>query len=145
MEQEEGAHSARNALSAALSTIQRLFAPFLPFVTEETWSWWMQGSVHTSVWPSADALRAKAGQANTLVTTVASDIMRDVRRAKSDARLSMKTKVSTLSITDTEERLDALSMIKHDLMQAGHITELMIKPGDGYSVDVILDAQAILR
>ena len=49
----EGAGSANSAMLVALSTLMRLFAPYLPFVTEEVWSWWRQGSVHTAAWPDA--------------------------------------------------------------------------------------------
>ena len=57
---DAGARSAQHALRLGLSTLLRLFAPLLPFVTEEVWSWWHTGSVHREAWPDAASLRAVA-------------------------------------------------------------------------------------
>src|SRR5204863_4744592 len=60
----EGAASANSAMLVALATLLRLFAPFLPFVTEEVWSWWQPGSVHTAAWPAADEVAASIDEAD---------------------------------------------------------------------------------
>ena len=48
---DQASRSAVSASHLALSTLLRLFAPFMPFVTEEVWSWWKDASVHRAAWP----------------------------------------------------------------------------------------------
>ena len=59
----DGAASANSAMTVALDTLLRLFAPYLPFVTEEVWSWWRPDSVHHATWPtSAEVLSSIGGR-----------------------------------------------------------------------------------
>jgi valyl-tRNA synthetase len=146
---EAGAQSARAALAPALSTILRLFAPHLPYVTEEVWSWWQDGSVHRARWPDGAWLTAAAtadhgkvreqpGDRPALVYAMASDVIGEVRKAKSEARRSMRTEVSRAVVRDTADRLAALDAARDDVAAAGRIAQLVTEPGESFTVDVEL-------
>jgi valyl-tRNA synthetase len=133
-----GAASAKAALGLALETLLGLFAPFLPFVTEEVWSWWREGSIHRSSWPDADRLRAVAPDGDPAVLDTAGDVLGEVRRAKSEAKRSMRAEVTSVAVTDTPERLAALAAAADDVRAAGSVAELTTTEGDAFVVVVEL-------
>jgi valyl-tRNA synthetase len=128
---EAAAASAKATLTTALSVQLRLFAPFLPFVTEEVWSWWQEGSVHRCDWPSADALEAVADGVEGAILLDTSTVLMGVRKAKSEAKTSMRTDVAVASVTGSPEALDRVALATNDLKATGRIAELHFSPGEG--------------
>jgi valyl-tRNA synthetase len=116
---DDAAHSARAALREALDIVLRLFAPFLPFVTEEVWSWWREGSVHRSPWPDASLL-ATGGDISMLAPV--SEVLGTVRRAKTEAKLSQRAVVDELTVEGPATVLAAIEACRTDLAEAGGIT-----------------------
>jgi valyl-tRNA synthetase len=125
-------------LTLALSTLLRLLAPYLPFVTEEVWSWWLEGSVHQAEWPRAAELLAIAESGNELAFEVAGEALREVRKAKTEAKVSLRTEVAEAVARDLPERLAALREVEGDLRSAGKIESLRLEEGEAFSVDVTL-------
>ena len=146
--------SGRAALCLAIETLLKLFAPHVPFVTEEIWSWWKDGSVHRAEWPSGDAIRAKLegdedrsrekpdtvgdaspigytvslGKPTVHVTTpleIASEVLVEIRRFKSDSNLSLRAPVAKVVVRDTAERLKELQGTLLDVKDAGTVVNLL--------------------
>ncbi len=162
----EAAASVSRALRLSLSSFQRLFAPFLPFVCEEVWSWWREGSVHRAPWPDAGELwgelgnRPGAGELGSegemgddgrggsdgraarvredMALTVAADVLREVRKAKSQAQRPMRAPVARVVVRDTAERLSALELGEDDLCQAGAIERIEMVEAEELAVEVEL-------
>ncbi|MDQ3456694.1 MAG: valine--tRNA ligase, partial [Actinomycetota bacterium] len=124
----QDAESARATLGLALDTFLRLFAPFLPFVTEEVWSWWREGSVHRSPWPSAGPLTATDGDPVLLAT--ASAVLAEVRKAKSTQQVSLRAEVSRVVVAGDPTRLAAVEAVRADLLVAGVIADLVLTESD---------------
>ena len=131
---DELAASAHAALARALDTLLRLFAPFMPFVTEEIWSWWREGSIHRAEWPVADDLRAAAGSAPGALLPLAGQVLSELRRTKTEAKLSLRTPILTATITDTADRIALLTDALNDLQDASVAGELRTAVGDELAV-----------
>ena len=123
-----GSDSARAALAEALSIQLRLFAPFVPYVTEEVWSWWRYGSVHRSTWPTVYEIRRVAPGGDASLLDVAGDALGQIRRAKSERRLSMKTDVPLAEALGPGAMLQQLALVEDDVRSAGRIGKLDLLP-----------------
>ncbi len=115
-------------LGLALSTLLRLFAPHLPFVTEEVWSWWQEGSVHRAPWPDAKEFGTAAEGAATVpaVYAVAADVLGEIRKAKTSQQKSLRAEVDVAVVRDTAERLHALEQALGDVREAGRVRDAAI-------------------
>ncbi|MEH0939101.1 valine--tRNA ligase [Micromonospora psammae] len=123
------ADSARAALATALSVQLRLFAPVLPYVTEEVWSWWRYGSVHRATWPTTyEVGRAIQSPGEPELLRLAADALSQVRRAKSERKLSMKAEVPLAEALGPADLLDRLTLVADDVKAAGRIAKLDLLP-----------------
>jgi valyl-tRNA synthetase len=128
----DGAASAKAALGTALDVVLRLFAPFMPYVTEEVWSWWRSGSVHCSTWPTASETRADAAvEAQAGLLDLLSIALSQVRGAKSNAQVSMRTDVAKAVIRGAAGDLEQIRTAEHDLAGAGRIAEIGYETAEG--------------
>jgi len=118
--------SAVLALREALGVIVRLLAPFLPFATEEVWSWWQEGSVHQAAWPSQDEL--PDGSAELL--GAASEALIAIRKSKTDKKLSMKAEISIMVLLGPA----VLSQAQRDLAAVGRIANLNLEQADKVAI-----------
>ncbi|MDA8435355.1 MAG: valine--tRNA ligase [Actinomycetales bacterium] len=125
----EAAESAKAALAVALSVQLRLFAPVLPFVTEEVWSWWLEGSVHRAAWPSVAELAGGTGDAAVVADVAA--VLSGIRKAKSEAKVSMRSDVASVVVTGDAAALARVERAAGDLAAAGRVADLRFAPSDG--------------
>jgi len=131
----ETAASAQAALRQALHTVLRLFAPFIPFVTDEVWSWWQTGSVHSQPWPARDSTPA-IGDADMLDPVC--EVLAAIRRTKTEARVSQKAAVSSLVVTAPAATQALVRAAEGDLCDAGSIEAVDYELGDTLTCAVTL-------
>ncbi|HVK30428.1 MAG TPA: valine--tRNA ligase [Nocardioides sp.] len=117
----DASDSARATLAAALQVQLRLLAPFLPYVTEEVWSWWQEGSVHRAAWPTVTELGSPAASDGTAIDAVAAALA-GIRGAKSQAKVNMKTPLSRVEVSGPEKAVRDAESATPDLVAAGKIT-----------------------
>ncbi|MBQ7569281.1 valine--tRNA ligase [bacterium] len=156
-EDTPGRRSAKAALNIALRIFLRLFAPFLPYISEEIWSWRFaasagrERSVHTSPWPTAEELtlgQAEEGEADNghgNVYVCATEVLSQIRQSKTLAQKSLRWPVAKLLVQGEAKDAEALKQVLTDVLLAGSAenAEVAIKegqPAEGarFMVDVTL-------
>ena len=134
---DSGQASAALALRLALSTLLRLLAPVLSFATEEAWSWFEEGSIHTAPWPQPLQI-----EGDPAVLRAVSEALIAVRRAKTEAKASQKTPVDALTIAGPDDVLASVKAAEGDLRAVGRIASVAYAPAETLVVrDIVLTAQ----
>ncbi|GAA2232790.1 valine--tRNA ligase [Herbiconiux moechotypicola] len=134
--------SAVIALRTALEVQLRLFAPYLPFATEEVWSWTHDESVHTAKWPT-DAWPALMTEgADARVLELAGRALIAIRRTKTEAKVSQRVPVASATIAGPAEEIELLQLVAGDLKAVGRIEELHFASAEELVVSDIVLAPA---
>ena len=102
--------SALATLDWSLHAFLRLFAPFMPFVTEEIWSWTHGGdeSIHTATWPDQAEISTIPAPTHDDSFSAAVEVISAVRGHKTRSQVSLRTPVISWSVQGTREDLDLL-------------------------------------
>ena len=128
----EAAGSANASLLCALSVLNRLFAPYLPFATEEVWSWWQAGSVHRAPWPAVaelDRVSAADPEARQALDA-AIDVLGEIRRVKSIEKRPLKARIDVAVVRWSEPAIGLLKQVEADVRTAGGVERFEYQPGD---------------
>ena len=126
---EAAANSARAALGITTHTLLKLFAPFIPFVTEEVWSWWQEGSIHLQSWPKSSEIITNKSTGIDALNNV-TWILSEVRKVKTENKQSMKAEVKTLEIWAQADVIEQVKDAQKDLTAAGNIKDLKLNVSD---------------
>ncbi|WP_369061270.1 valine--tRNA ligase [Kocuria rhizophila] len=127
----EAQASVHAALATTLDTVLRLFAPFIPFATEEVWSWWRTGSVHRASWPVTDGYADLAAEGDPEVLTVVGEALSGLRKSKSEAKVKQRTAVLSATVSAPAAQLEQLRAGLDDLKAAGNAADLTLSPAEG--------------
>ena len=121
--------SAKAALAMALSIQLRLFAPFLPFVTEEVWSWWKEGSVHRAPWPSSDEIATSASADNDAFSH-AKEMLEAIRQVRGNYKIGPKPVIPEMTVHASASKIAQLEEVESDVRLAGKVSQIVFIEAD---------------
>ncbi len=123
-----GRASAVTTLRLALSVLVRLFAPVLPYISEEIWSWAFadeigRASVHAAAWPGAADFSGIAAPADAASFDAAVACFLAINKAKADANVSAGRETLRLALAAAPATRARLAPVMSDVLLAARCAE----------------------
>ena len=128
-----GRRSACSTLRIIHRALIRMLAPYLPFITEEVWSWTystdndMHESVHKSPWPALAELESIPEPEQNGLYDLALQVIEAVRKAKADQNVSIKAPVESVVVTAAADTCAILGHATDDITRMLEIQSLDFK------------------
>jgi valyl-tRNA synthetase len=132
--EDAAAASANTAARLTLDVLVRLFAPFLPFVTEEVWSWSHDSSVHRAAWPTRgeiDRICPHVSDADEHAILRASEITALVRHQRSLKKLGFGKPVRAAFRLSEDLHAPVWPRIRLDVLAGNNVVEDDVRFGSG--------------
>lgn len=120
---EAARSSAVATLRLGLSVLLRMFAPALPYITEEVWGWAFaeetgHKSIHKAPWPTMAEIEAVLTPENPASNELAAAAMAAVNKRKSELGASVGRVAKVVKISGNEATLTALAKVAQDVASA---------------------------
>lgn len=144
---EVAVKSARTTLGLGLDTFARLLAPYLPYATEEVWSWMHagEGSVHRAAWPKPEPYEQAAFKVSPDVLTYAGEALAALRKIKSEAKVSMKTPILSVTLDAVDDAADSIKSTLGDIAEAGRVVGNITLVRAGAAIKAVKQAAAAAK
>jgi len=126
-----GAASARAALRLGLNWLLRLFAPVLPFITEEIWSWSFatesgHRSIHRAPWPQASELDDIPEPRHPESLAVATAALGAIHKAKTLSGMSIGASMEHFELACSAKDRLVMQGVVEDVAAAGRVGALTV-------------------
>ena len=144
---EAAVKSARTTLGLGLDTFARLLAPYLPYATEEVWSWMHEGegSVHRAAWPKPEPYEQAAFKVSPDVLTYAGEALASLRKIKSEAKVSMKTPILSVTLDAVDDAADSIKATLGDIAEAGRVVGTITLVRAGAAIKAVKQTAAAAK
>ena len=135
----DAAGSANATLLCAISVLNRMFAPYLPFAAEEVWSWWQPGSVHAARWPAVDEIDrlAPPDDRARLALDKAVEVLGEIRRLRSLSKRPAKTRIASARIRWDADSVSLLRNLDVDLRSAAAADVIAFDTAEVLDVELV--------